>query len=1238
MDGLSLQQYIKEHRIQDMVSNLIEGILIEKPTNPKKYWLQMLENSDETFATEYGKGRAAVEMDGDVLKGLLEATRRINKEIVPKETINAIIREALRLTRSDRASLFIYNPHTKMLTLTASNLAKPIRVHPKQGIAGHVFASKETVNIADCYKDTRFDSDFDKKTGYRTRQLLAVPVVDFNGEAVGVLQIMNKANDDDLEPFTSSDQLVAEHLAQQAGIALRNAELYGLAVKSLEKSEGLVRILSGLSQDLGAQSTILTIAMHANELVSADRSTVYLVDHNKEQLWSIATDSMKEIRISWNKGKERKTINILDAWEDERFNSEMDVKTGYRTRSVLVCPIQKDGQVYGVIQMINKCELDGEVGIFDDDDEDVIETFAGFVGQKLASSSLFKRVEKVSEAGKIFGSSTTQIKAEQPIHFCIHLKVFIITVPGLVCGLVLLAEVVCGEPLVDPPPCDDTSTSPCSQVRGLPPYKAPIHIEDEAGQSTVGALRGTDLAVGAAGLWEHGMQSSLISTDSLLMSALVGEQPVANGTQPVIPALTSDSDDEGRRTAQPWPIYGAMLAVLVAAVVAFEYLHLRWSETNFDEELTTPQENTQGGSTSPLELGKMLALIKPYFSGRTGKKSSWRYAFVLTLLSLCNVGLSYLVNDITARYWNCIQAKDFDNFLLNIFNFIFCVLGDILLTAYGMYLRSMFLLEWRAHHTDRLQRMWLKDSAHYRMQLVGLEGSTTKATTLDNPDQRIANDVNVFTDASWSLVSGMMLSGGTLLVFLPLLFRLSPQDAFGVHGLRMPGWLLYTSLVYCLLGSLGTHLVGQQLIVLDYAAQRVEADFRSDLIRIRDHGENVAMLHAQGNRLYLENLQRLLGRELSRLERSFMNIKRITYESMFVTKRLKLFDSFFEYTGNIFPLFVLSGAYFSSQITLGHLNQTVHALRYVLEALRWFVQSYGIIIKWRAAGNRLFEFESALNLLSKTRSGLKPVAGDDDSLTLDSCDIYTPTESKGLFFLPGKKEDDLALLTKVNFKLGKGQWALLSGPEGSGKTSLLRALAGVWPFVGPRSRLSMPPKDKSLFLPSRKAPLRDGSLREAVCYPDDPEAYSDRQIECVLHLVGLTHLLSTSFAPPTPLELPLFGESPKFQQATLLPPHPLDRREHWSMILSAGEAQRLEIAHALLSKPEWLFLDESTSNLAADQHAELYKTLRKNLPPTTGVLSVSHNTEKLNDVHDVHYVVKEGEGWDTGALELLLLN
>ncbi|KAF4721757.1 ATP-binding cassette sub- D member 4, partial [Perkinsus olseni] len=139
-----------------------------------------------------------------------------------------------------------------------------------------------------------------------------------------------------------------------------------------------------------------------------------------------------------------------------------------------------------------------------------------------------------------------------------------------------------------------------------------------------------------------------------------------------------------------------------------------------------------------------------------------------------------------------------------------------------------------------------------------------------------------------------------------------------------------------------------------------------------------------------------------------------------------------------------SGAYFSSEITLGHLNQTVHALRYVLEALRWFVQSYGIIIKWRAAGNRLYEFESALNLLSKSRSGLKAVPGDDDKLSLESCDIYTPTEAKGLFFLPGKGEDDLALLTKVNLKIGKGEWALLSGPEGSGKTSLLRALAGVW--------------------------------------------------------------------------------------------------------------------------------------------------------------------------------------------------
>lgn len=186
---------------------------------------------------------------------LFESTRSITAEIVPKETINIIIAETAKLLVCDRVSLFVYNPKIKMLILTASNLAKPIRVQPGQGIAGHVFETQETVNIKDCYQDARFDPSFDKATGYHTKSLLVMPIVDFESETVGVLQAINKEGG---SSFNAIDELLLGHLTQHAGIALRNAEVYRDAIVASERANGLLHVIQALSQDLGTQSTILT--------------------------------------------------------------------------------------------------------------------------------------------------------------------------------------------------------------------------------------------------------------------------------------------------------------------------------------------------------------------------------------------------------------------------------------------------------------------------------------------------------------------------------------------------------------------------------------------------------------------------------------------------------------------------------------------------------------------------------------------------------------------------------------------------------------------------------------------------------------------------------------------------------------------------------------------------------------------------------------------------------------------
>eukprot|EP00747_Dinoflagellata_sp_TGD_P079889 gnl/TRDRNA2_/TRDRNA2_160684_c0_seq2.p1 gnl/TRDRNA2_/TRDRNA2_160684_c0~~gnl/TRDRNA2_/TRDRNA2_160684_c0_seq2.p1 ORF type:complete len:290 (+),score=55.65 gnl/TRDRNA2_/TRDRNA2_160684_c0_seq2:104-973(+) len=254
-------------------------------------------------------------------------------------------------------------------------------------------------------------------TGYRTNNLLTMPITDFEGECMGVVQAINK-NPEKAPHFTHVDEFLLDALTQHVSIALRNAEVYRSAIITSERANALLHMIQTLSQDLGVQSMILTITMHANELVQADRCTVFLVDEGKQQLWSVTTDSGKEIRIPKTAGiagecaTSGRVIDIPDCYADPRFNPAVDKATGYKTKSMLVVPVigrrnGVPGCVLAVIQMINKMEFDGEVGRFDEEDMQVMETFATFVASKLEGSKLVEKAGQVqeSEAGKAFGDN-----------------------------------------------------------------------------------------------------------------------------------------------------------------------------------------------------------------------------------------------------------------------------------------------------------------------------------------------------------------------------------------------------------------------------------------------------------------------------------------------------------------------------------------------------------------------------------------------------------------------------------------------------------------------------------------------------------------------------------------------------------------------------------------------------------------------------------------------------------------
>ncbi|CAD7929743.1 unnamed protein product [Amoebophrya sp. A25] len=414
--------------VQNCIEDLTRALLEERPKDPRQFLLHRLR--DEYPLEKFSVGRRSLsegcEIGVDRFIRLFEATRNITHEIVPSESISICIRESVRLLQCDRVSIFIYDKKIKMLILSASNLSKPIRVNPGQGIAGHVFKTGETVNIPDCYQDSRFDPSFDKLTGYHTKSMLVKPIHDFEGEVSGVLQAINK-DDGITTVFTEADEIVIQNFMQLVGITLRNAEVYRDAIAHCKRAQGMISMLNSLPKNLGSQSMILTLTTHAHELVQSDHCAVFIHEESKGTLWSLST--AEEMRIPEDKGivgaaiREKQTINVENVNHDARYCEHENLcgkSSNTRAETMLVVPLLvPDGARalgLGLIVMQNKREFDGEIAAFNDEDIEIMETFAKLAADRIKDSTFSHQTSgpKLTEAGRIFGSNLTNKGSGDP--------------------------------------------------------------------------------------------------------------------------------------------------------------------------------------------------------------------------------------------------------------------------------------------------------------------------------------------------------------------------------------------------------------------------------------------------------------------------------------------------------------------------------------------------------------------------------------------------------------------------------------------------------------------------------------------------------------------------------------------------------------------------------------------------------------------------------------------------------
>jgi putative ATP-binding cassette transporter len=566
-------------------------------------------------------------------------------------------------------------------------------------------------------------------------------------------------------------------------------------------------------------------------------------------------------------------------------------------------------------------------------------------------------------------------------------------------------------------------------------------------------------------------------------------------------------------------------------------------------------------------------LTRPYFRSEE-KASAWVLLIAIIVLRLSLVGMNVVLSFWNRDFFNALQDKDWNAFFNLLFLYQasdtgfmpgFCGVAVvyILVAIYFTYLSQWLQIRWRRWLTDHFLNGWLSDRAYYRLSLARDHAQIGT----DNPDQRIAEDIRDFVANVLTLGVSLLANVVTLVSFLGILWGLS--GTVTVFGVPIPGYMVWVALAYAVLGTWLTHLVGRPLAALRFRQQRMEADFRYALVRVRENVEGIALYRGEKE-------------ENAALHHRFAGVIGNWWAIMQRTKLLNALTSGYDQVAAVFPFVVAAPRYFSGQMTLGDLTQTADSFGRVQGALSWFVGSYAELAQWRAIVDRLATFDQALTEVRAAGvSGFTVLPSPDGTVRLHDATLALPNGA--------------ALLEGVDLSFPPGRSVVISGASGSGKSTLFRALAGIWPFG--KGQVQLP--TRSLFLPQRPyIPL--GSLRHVVAYPHPPQDYEREDIAQALRDAGLPQLIDH-----------------------------LDLDEAWAQRLSGGEQQRIALARALLAKPDWIFLDEATASLDPDAEAHLYQVLRERLPDTT-LVSIAHRPS-VAALHDERLVFRRGEG-QPGAL------
>lgn len=553
-------------------------------------------------------------------------------------------------------------------------------------------------------------------------------------------------------------------------------------------------------------------------------------------------------------------------------------------------------------------------------------------------------------------------------------------------------------------------------------------------------------------------------------------------------------------------------------------------------------------------------LIRIYWGSADAR---WGY-FLLALAVVLEIGTvagSLLVADAERRILDGLEQRDTAAFAGAVGVFFMATLGFVFASAYRIYTRQAVEIRWRRSLTARYVERWISAKCWLMEELHGSE--------VDNPQQRIQEDIREFVSSALGLSLSLLAAVATLVSFGGLLYNLSASWPLPIGGstVIIPGLMLWVALGYAFVSMWITHRVGRRLVPINYDRLRLEADFRYGLVHFRENAATVVLSRGEG----MEQRE-----ALTRFRHVIANWWHLVRAQL----NLSLLTGGIGQANALVPVLIAAPAYFAQLLTLGSIVQVRIAYGQISSALTWFVFAYPEIARWRANVERLSTFAESLDATERRleAAGIRVVPAAARLLRLDGLQIAEP--------------NGRVLLDGASATVAAGDRVAIMGPSGTGKTLLIRAIAGIWPFGAGRIET---PRDAAMVFVPQWPYIPIGTLRAAISYPDPEATFSDDQILEILRLVGLDHLETR-----------------------------LSDTEAWEQLLSPHQQQQLSIVRVLLQKPDWIFLDKATSALDEATERDTYALLNAKLPGAT-IVTIAHRAS-IAEYHTRHWTLTPAGG------------